>query len=120
MIPSQLYGLSVRWSLANTDETVVQALREYVAEVSMAKFAVLPGLSHKTWRMRPGEWFEGSYVWVDASQRDAFAAGFEATGANNPASHLIGCAPSFVEFFEVVAVVEGPAQFSAGVGPGHP
>ena len=56
------YGLSVRWSLEEAAEGVEGALREYVVGTSMARFALREGLAFKTWRMRSGQWFEGTYV----------------------------------------------------------
>ncbi len=112
------YGLCVRWSLSSAGPELAEKLREYVVGTSLPRFATLPGLRTKTWRMRPGEWFEGSYIWADAQARDAFAASFAATGAENPASQLIGAGPEWIEPFEVVAVAEGPAGFLAGPGPG--
>jgi hypothetical protein len=113
-----MYGLSVRWSLAQAPDGTASALREYVTGTSLARFSAMDGLRFKTWRMRDGEWFEGTYVWATEDERDAFAAQFGATGADNPGSQLIGSAPSVIETFEVVAVAEGQAGFQAGPGPG--
>ncbi|GAA4357702.1 hypothetical protein [Angustibacter luteus] len=113
-----MYGLSVRWSLGQAPDGAGAALREYVTGTSLARFSAMDGLRFKTWRMRDGEWFEGTYVWATAAERDAFAEQFGATGADNPGSQLIGSAPSLIETFEVVAVAEGRAGFEPGPGPG--
>jgi len=69
--------------------------------------------------MREGEWFEGTYVWGGAAERDTFAAEFAATAADSPGSKIIGSAPVSIEPFEVVAVAEGAVGFAAGGGPGR-
>ncbi len=112
------YGLTVRWSLRGAASDIEGKLREYVTGTSMHKFASLPGLRSKIWRMRESEWFEGVYIWSDPQSRDAFAASFAATGGDNPGSELIGAAPEVIEPFEVVAIAQGPAGFIAGPGPG--
>ncbi len=113
-----MYGLTVRWSLAQATDGTAQTLREYVTGSSLARFSGMDGLAFKTWRMRDAEWFEGTYVWATAERRDAFAAQFAATGSDNPGSQLIGSGPVLIEPFEVVAVAEGAAGFAAGPGPG--
>ena len=113
-----MYGLTVRWSLAQAPDGAPEALREYVTGTSLARFSAMDGLCFKTWRMRAGEWFEGTYVWRSAAERDAFAEQFAATGSDNPGSQLVGSAPALIETFEVVAVAEGLAGFSKGPGPG--
>lgn len=116
-----MYGLTVRWSLADTPadraDDLADRLREYVVGMSLARFTGLADLSFKTWRMRAGEWFEGSYIWSDAAARDAFAEQFVASGSDNPGSQLVGSGPVLVESFEVVAVAEGGAGFHPGPGP---
>lgn len=111
------FGLSVRWSLADAPEGVATELRDYVVGTSMAKFMFLEGLAFKTWRMREGEWFEGTYVFDSERERDEFRAGFEATAATSPGSEIIGSAPVHIEDFEVVAIAEGPGRFRRGAGP---
>ena len=113
------YGLSVRWSLEDAGEGVEAALREYVVGTSMARFAVREGLAFKTWRMRAGQWFEGTYVWDSRDARDVFAESFAAEAAGSPVSRLVGSPPLWIEPFEVVAVVEGPEGFREGAGPGE-
>lgn len=112
-----MYGLSVRWSLADAPDGVDTALRDYVRDTSLARFTGMDELRFKTWRMRRGEWFEGTYVFETASARDAFAASFALTAAESPGSQLIGSAPVLQESFEVVAIAEGGAGFAAGLGP---
>jgi hypothetical protein len=113
-----MYGLSVRWSLAAAPATVADELRDYVCDTSLARFTGRPGLRMKTWRMVPGEWFEGTYVFATARDRDEFLAEFSAVAATAPGSQIIGSAPIAMEPFEVVAVAEGGAGFAAGAGPG--
>lgn len=112
------YGLSVRWSLEEAPDGVEVALRDYVVGTSMARFAEHPGLAFKTWRMRPGQWFEGTYVWDTQAARDSFGESFADVAAESPGSLLVGSPPMWIEPFEVVAIVEGPEGFRQGAGPG--
>jgi hypothetical protein len=104
-------ALTVRWSLADAPEGVEQKLRDYVAETSHARFEQRAGLRFKTWRLRPGEWFEGCYVFVDAAARADFQESFAETAAESPGSKIIGSAPVLIEECEVVAVAGGPEGF---------
>ncbi len=106
-----MFGLTVRWSLADAPKGTLKALRSYVEDESFAKFASLEGLRFKTWRARKGEWFEGSYVFVSDEARANFQAGFEKVAAESAGSKIIGNAPVTIEAFEVVAVVRGPSGF---------
>jgi hypothetical protein len=108
-----MHGLTVRWSLADAPEGVEQALADYVADSSHARFTGMPGLRFKTWRMRPGEWFEGCYVFEDSKARDSFEQEFRVAAADSPGSKLVGSAPVLIEPCEVVAVAEGAAGFLA-------
>lgn len=112
------YGLSVRWSLADAPNDVAKQLREYVVGTSMANFMFLEGLAFKTWRMREGEWFEGTYVFDAAKDRDEFWEGFASGADSSAGSRIIGSSPIEVDPFEVVAIAEGPAGFRRGPGPG--
>lgn len=112
------YGLAVRWSLADAPEAVADQLREYVVGTSMARFMFLDGLAFKTWRMREGEWFEGTYVFDTPRDRDEFRGAFEPAASAAPVSELIGTGPVTIEEYEVVAIAEGPAGFRRGAGPG--
>ncbi len=105
-----MFGLSVRWSLADAGEGALEGLRSYVEDESFARFAGLEGLRFKTWRAREGEWFEGTYVFVSDAARAAFHTDFEAKAGAAPATTRLGVMPS-IEAFEVVAVVRGPAGF---------
>ncbi|GAA3610689.1 hypothetical protein GCM10022199_13080 [Marihabitans asiaticum] len=111
------YGLAVRWSLVDAAPDVAAELREYVVGTSMATFMFLDGLAFKTWRMREGEWFEGTYVFGDEQARDDFQEQFTGQAQTAPGSQIVGSAPEVIETFEVVAVAEGPAQFRRGAGP---
>ena len=113
------YGLSVRWSLEHAPEGGEARLREYVVETSMARFAQREGLAFKSWGMRAGQWFEGTYVWGTRGSREAFATAFAAEAAGSPVSALVGSPPVWIEPFEVVAIVEGPEGFREGAGPGE-
>jgi hypothetical protein len=113
-----MYGLSVRWSLAAAPAGAAKDLREYVTGTSLARFSGMDGLRFKTWRMREGEWFEGTYVFGSAAARDGFLESFAATAAGSAGSRIIGVAPASMEPFEVVAVAEGGAGFASGAGPG--
>lgn len=112
------YGLSVRWSLTNAPAGVAERLREYVIGTSMARFMFLDGLAFKTWRMREGEWFEGTYVFDTARARDEFQADFARRAGASPGSEIIGSGPVSIESYEVVAIAEGPERFRRGPGPG--
>ena len=113
-----MYGLSVRWSLVDTEPQVAQQLRDYVTNTSLARFTGMAGLHMKTWRMIEGEWFEGTYVFDSREARDHFLAGFMPEEAKVPGSLIVGSTPIAYEPFEVVAVAEGGAGFVAGSGPG--
>ena len=105
-------GLTVRWSLADAPAGVEEALAAYVEETSHAKFSSLDALSFKTWRMRPGEWFEGCYVFADDATRAAFQEKFTAGAPDAPGSQIIGSAPISIEACEIVAVAEGGDGFA--------
>lgn len=107
-------ALTVRWSLADAPDGVEDALRDYVADSSHARFTGMSGLRFKTWRMRPGEWFEGCYVFVDDAARAAFQEQFTAGAAESPGSQIIGSAPVLIEECSVVAIAEGWDGFAAG------
>ncbi|GAA1751704.1 hypothetical protein [Aeromicrobium alkaliterrae] len=106
-----MFGLAVRWSLTDAPVGTLERLRAYVEDESLARFAGLDGLRHKTWRAREGEWFEGTYVFASAEAREAFQREFTATATTQPGSRLIGTPPILIEPYEVVAVVRGPAGF---------
>ena len=112
------YGLAVRWSLADAADTVADQLREYVVGTSIAKFMFLDGLAFKIWRMREGEWFEGTYVFDSERDRADFRSEFEKIAADSPVSEMVGSSPEIIEEYEVVAIAEGPAGFRRGAGPG--
>jgi hypothetical protein len=112
-----MHGLTVRWSLEDVPESAVAALRDYVTQTSWERFTGMSGLSFKTWRMRPGEWFEGTYVWATVEDRDAFSAGFTENAASSTVSVTVGSGPEIIETFEVVAVAEGGEGFVPGAGP---
>jgi hypothetical protein len=108
-----MHALTVRWSLADAPEGVEKALADYVADTSHERFTGKPGLRFKTWRMRPGEWFEGCYVFESSAAREEFEREFSAVAAESPGSQIIGSAPVLIEPCEVVAVAEGGAGFLA-------
>ena len=111
------YGLTVRWSLEDAPRGAADDLREYVVGTSIARFMFLDGLAFKVWRMREGEWFEGTYVFDSEQERQHFREGFEPGAAASPGSGIIGSAPVLLEEWEVVAIAEGPAGFRRGAGP---
>ena len=108
-----MLGLTVRWSLADAPDGIEKDLATYVAETSHARFTGMAGLRFKTWRMRPGEWFEGCYVFVSDEARAEFQAAFTETAAESPGSKLVGSAPVLIEECDVVAVAEGWDGFAA-------
>lgn len=107
------HGLSVRWSLVDTPAELLGELADYVESESYARFSGHEGLRFKTWRARAGEWFEGTYLFVDDAQRADFQASFEAKAAETPVSVMTGGAPILIEAWDVVAVAEGRAGFLA-------
>lgn len=113
-----MYGLTVRWALGDAPAGVARELRDYVTGTSLDRFTGMQGLSFKTWRMRAGEWFEGTYVWATEQDRDAFAAAFAAQAASSAVSETVGAPPVLLETFEVVAVAEGGEGFVPGPGAG--
>jgi hypothetical protein len=108
-----MLGLTVRWSLVDSEEGVEQRLADYVAETSHARFTGMAGLRFKTWRCLPGEWFEGCYVFATAEAREEFQRTFTAGAADAPGSQIVGSAPVLVEACEIVAVAEGWDGFAA-------
>ncbi len=106
-----MHGLTIRWSLAEAPEGALEALATYVEDVSFSRFAGLEGLRYKAWHARPGEWFEGSYVFVSDEARDRFQSAFETTADQAPGSLIVGSPPVLVEAHEVIAVVRGPSGF---------
>jgi len=106
-----MFGLTVRWSLADSPKGTLKALRTYVEDESFQKFAGLDGLRFKTWRAVKGQWFEGCYVFVSDDARKAFQHAFEQKAATSAGSKIVGSAPMTIEACEIVAVVRGPAGF---------
>ena len=106
-------GLTVRWSLADAPADVEDRLATYVADTSHARFTGMPGLAYKTWRSRPGEWFEGCYVFVSDEARAEFQRVFTEGAAESPGSRIIGSPPVLIEACDIVAVAEGGDGFAA-------
>jgi hypothetical protein len=109
-------GLTVRWSLAGAPDGVEERLAAYVAETSHARFTGMEGLAYKTWRMRPGEWFEGCYVFGSDADRARFEETFRAGAADAPGSQIVGSPPVLIEACDIVAIAEGAAGFEATSG----
>jgi hypothetical protein len=114
-----MFGLTVRWSLVDAEPGTSAALRDFVRDRSITRFTGMAGLRFKTWRMVEGQWFEGTYVWQSAADRDAFAESDRAGMHDSPGTRIIGSPPVLYETFEVVGVAEGAAGFAAGPGPGR-
>ena len=108
-----MHGLTVRWSLRNAPDGVEKTLADYVEQTSHASFSGREGLRFKTWRMRPGEWFEGCYVFESAQACETFTKEFTAVAAESSGSQIIGSAPVLIEPCEVLAVADGGAGFLA-------
>jgi hypothetical protein len=106
-------GLTVRWSLADAPDDVADLLAAYVEESSHARFTDKPGLRFKTWRIRPGQWFEGCYVFETDEAREDFQRSFSQGAAESPGSQIIGSAPILIEECEVVAIAEGREGFQS-------
>jgi len=73
----------------------------------------MAGLRFKTWRSRPGEWFEGCYVFATDEDRAEFQRVFSEGAAESPGSRIIGSAPILVEECDIVAIAEGAEGFAA-------
>jgi hypothetical protein len=108
-----MHGLTVRWSLADAPADVDEQLAAYVADSSFERFSGKPGLRFKTWRTRPGQWFEGCYVFVSDEARAEFQRVFTDTADTAPVSQIVGSAPVLIEECDVVAVAEGGDGFLA-------
>jgi hypothetical protein len=106
-------GLTVRWSLTDAPEGVEEQLATYVADTSHARFTGKEGLRFKTWRMRPGEWFEGIYVFASDEARREFQEMFTVGAAESPGSQIVGSSPVLIEACDIVAVAEGWDGFQA-------
>lgn len=106
-------GLTVRWSLAGAGEGVEESLAAYVADTSFARFTGMTGLQFKTWRMVPGDWFEGCYVFASDEARAEFQETFTAGAAGSPVSVLVGTPPVLIEACDIVAIAEGWEGFAA-------
>lgn len=106
-------GLTVRWSLENAPEDVLDTLTAYVEESSHARFTNMTGLRFKTWRVRPGQWFEGCYVFASEDDRSEFQRSFSQGAAEAPASTIIGSPPILIEECEIVAIAEGQDGFQS-------
>lgn len=108
-----MFGLTVRWSLEDAPDDVAQQLEAYVRDASYERFSGMTGLRFKTWRMRPGEWFEGCYVFESDASRAEFQDSFTRVAAESAGSELIGSPPILIEPCTVVAVAEGGDGFRA-------
>jgi hypothetical protein len=108
-----MQGLTVRWSLVDTDDDLAQQLTDYVADASWERFTGMDGLRFKSWRMRQGEWFEGSYVFETSKAREEFQTAFAEKANEAPVSLLIGRGPEWIEACRVLAVAEGGSGFKA-------
>ena len=108
-----MLGLTVRWSLVDGPADVDDQLAAYVADSSFARFSGKEGLRFKTWRTRPGSWFEGCYVFATDEARAEFQRTFSDTAATSPVSQIVGSPPVLIEQCDVVAVAEGGDGFLA-------
>ena len=106
-------GLTVRWSLEDAPDDVVEQLATYVEETSHDRFTDLPGLRFKTWRIKPGQWFEGCYVFATDDERAEFQRTFSQGAAESPGSVIVGSPPILIEECEVVAIAEGREGFQS-------
>jgi hypothetical protein len=68
--------------LEDAPADVAEQLASYVEESSHARFTDMPGLRFKTWRIKPGQWFEGCYVFATDEDRSEF----QRTSARPPRS----------------------------------
>ncbi|HVM26237.1 MAG TPA: hypothetical protein VM433_01010 [Mycobacteriales bacterium] len=100
-----MHGLTVRWSLRDTPPGTEQALRDYVAEQSVARFTGMPGLVQKTWQMNDRGFFSGIYIWSTPEARQQFLDGFRA----NPSAvtKIVGQGPDVIQEWELIGVAVG-------------
>ncbi len=103
----------MRWSLADAPAEVADELAAYVEESSHARFNDMPGLRFKTWRIKPGQWFEGCYVFATEEDRADFQRTFSQGAAESPGSTIIGSPPILIEECEIVAIAEGREGFQS-------
>jgi hypothetical protein len=82
-------------------------LASYVEQTAHPRSTGMAGLRHTTWRVRPGEWFEGTYVFVSDQARAEFQRTLAEDVVDETVTRIIGSAPVLVETSEVVAVAEG-------------
>jgi hypothetical protein len=108
-----MHGLTVRWSLADAAPGVDAELATYVADSSFERFSGKDGLRFKTWRARPGQWFEGCYVFASDDARAEFQRAFSDGADTSPVSQIVGSGPVLIEECEIVAVAEGGDGFLA-------
>jgi hypothetical protein len=108
-----MHGLTVRWSLAAAPADVDEQLAAYVADRSFERFSGRAGLRFKTWRTRPGQWFEGCYVFATDAARIEFQRAFTDAADTSPVSQIVGSGPMLIEECDVVAVAEGGDGFLA-------
>lgn len=106
-------SLTIRWSLEGAPEGVEDELAAFVAGTSHARFTGMAGLRYKVWRVVPGQWFEGFYVFATSQAREDFQRAFTETAGESPGSQMVGSPPVLVEASEVVAVAEGWDGFEA-------
>lgn len=106
-------GLTVRWSLEDAPAEVAEELARYVEEGSHARFNDMSGLRFKTWRIKPGQWFEGCYVFATDEDRAEFQRTFSQGAAESPGSTIIGSPPILIEECEIVAIAEGREGFQS-------
>jgi hypothetical protein len=106
-------GLTVRWSLTDAPADAAERLAAYVEENSHARFTGMAGLRFKTWRMRPGQWFEGCYVFATDADRAEFQRTFSQGAVDSPGSQIIGSPPELIEECDVVAIAEGLDGFQS-------
>ncbi len=102
-----MYGLTIRWSLLGCAEGTDAALRSYVRDESMPRFAGRPGLHQKLWQMVDGGFFAGVYIWETADARTQFLTWFRANPS--PVSKMVGHDPDAIQEWDVVGVVRGGA-----------
>ena len=106
-------GLTVRWSLEDAPAEVAEQLASYVEESSHGRFTDMPGLRFKTWRIKPGQWFEGCYVFATDEDRSEFQRTFSQTAVESPGSKIVGSPPILIEECEIVAIAEGRDGFQS-------
>ncbi|MBZ5735078.1 hypothetical protein K8Z61_11265 [Nocardioides sp. TRM66260-LWL] len=102
-----LLGLTVRWSLVDTADDVVDELATHVAGPEHDRHTGQAGLRFAQWRAVRGAWFECVLLFADEASRQRHQEALEVGGAGTALSRVVGAPPALVEPCEVLGLAEG-------------